>query len=339
VSERDHGLGCASVLVDDLEISLITYNRAEALARTLEQLASGPFARCRLTVLDNCSTDRTPEVCASFAERFDDLHVVRHVRNIGAEANYLRALEMMALPYGWVLCDDDELDFSDCDDVIAAIGEGEVDVLSVGAPGRETWKGGRTTMGRLRDEDLRVYGVFVFMPNTIYRTAAIDAAALVDGYRNIENLYPMFPFVRRLVERDAPVHVSQSLLVRRGGLTVPVTPMYWFVRWVRCASTLPEPQDRHYLVWSTSPGGRIAWLRTLAITILQEKLYRPQAVGAELWELLRLLRGAQRAALVALAPLALLPTPALAAARRRRTGLSDGGPPSFGGAAPVEQRP
>jgi glycosyltransferase involved in cell wall biosynthesis len=325
------------MIADHLELALITYNRAAALDHTLERLAASPFAACRLTVLDNRSTDATPEVCARWEDRFADFHVVRHRRNVGGEANYLRALEGLVRPYGWVLCDDDELDFSDCDDVIAAIEEGEVDVLSVGAPGREAWPGGRTTMSALRDADFRVYGVFVFMPNTIYRTAAIDQAALLDGYRNIDNLYPMFPFVRRLVERDAPVHVSRRMLVHRGGLTVPVTPLYWFVRWVRCASTIPEPQDRRYLVWSTAPG-RIAWLRTLAAMLLQEKLYRPEAVGGEIWELLRLLRGKQRAALVALMGLALVPTPALAAGKARLTGRRDEGTPTFGHAAPAEER-
>lgn len=326
------------MLAGKLDLALITYNRADALARTLEQLAASPFAACRLTILDNHSTDRTPEVCARFAGRFADLRVQRHRRNIGAEANYLRALEGLEGPYGWVLCDDDELDFSDCDDVIAAIEDGEVDVLSVGAPGREAWAAGRTTMGALRDRDFRIYGVFVFMPNTIYRTAAIDPAALVDGYRFIENLYPMFPFVRRLVERDAPVHVSRSMIVNRGGVTVPKTPLYWFVRWVRCASTIPEPQDRRYLVWSTSPG-RIAWLRTMAAMLLQEKLYRPEALGGEIWELLRLLRGGQRAALLALMPLALVPTGTLAAAKARLTGQRDDGLRQFGQAAPAEERP
>jgi glycosyltransferase involved in cell wall biosynthesis len=326
------------MVAEVLEVAVITYNRAAALERTLEQLAASPFAGCRLTVLDNCSTDATPEVCARFAERFPEFRVVRHVRNIGAEANYLRAVEVLDRPYGWVLCDDDDLDFSDCDDVIAAIEEGEVDVLSVGAPARSAWSGGRTTMGALRDESYLIYSVFVFMPNTIYRTAAIDAVALVDGYRNVQNLYPMFPFVRRLIERDAPVHVSRTMLVRRGGVTVPVTPMYWFVRWVRCASTVPEPGDRRLLVRSAAPG-RVAWLRMLGATILQEKLYRPEAVKGELWELLGLLRGGQRAALLLLAPLALVPTPTLAAAKRRLTGQDDAEGPRFAAAAAGEQGP
>jgi glycosyltransferase involved in cell wall biosynthesis len=326
------------VLEERLDLALITYNRADALAQTLEQLAGSPFAGCRLTILDNASTDQTPDVCARFAGRFPDLRIERHPRNVGAEANYLRALEGLEKPYGWVLCDDDDLDFSDCDDVLAAIEEGEVDVLSVGAPGREAWPAGRTTMGRLRDADFRVYGVFVFMPNTIYRTAAIDQAALVDGYRWIDNLYPMFPFVRRLVERDAPVHVSRTMLVRRRGMTVPVTPMYWFLRWVRCASTIPEPQDRRYLVYSTSPT-RWEWLVNLASMLLQEKLYRPQAVGGEIWELLRLLRGKQRLALVGLMGLALIPTSLLAAGKRRVTGQDGQDLLRFGHAAPAEERP
>lgn len=326
------------MIADDLELALITYNRADALARTLEQLAASPFAACRLTVLDNASTDATPEVCARFADRFPDFRVVQHRRNVGGEANYLRALEGLERPYGWVLCDDDDLDFSDCDDVIASIQEGAVDVLSVGAPGRERWPGGRTTMGALRDTDVRVYGVFVFMPNTIYRTAAIDHAALADGYRTIDDLYPMFAFVRRLIERDAPVYVSRRMLVQRGGVTVPVTPLYWFLRWVRCASTVREPQERTRLVWSVAPS-RLAWLRSLAAMLLQEKLYRPAAVGGEVWELLGLLRGAQRMALLALSPLALLPTQALAAGKARITGQQEENTPTFGRAASFEEFP
>ncbi len=325
------------MLAEKLDLALITYNRADALEQTLEQLAASPFAGCRLTILDNASTDATPEVCARFADRFRELRVERHRRNVGAEANYLRALEGLEKPYGWVLCDDDDLDFSDCDDVIEAIEEGEVDVLSVGAPARALWTGGRTTMGRLRDDHYLIYSTFVFMPNTIYRTAAIDPAALVDGYRNIDNLYPMFPFVRRLVERDAPVHVSRRMLVLRRGLTVPVTPMYWFARWVRCASTVPEAEDRLALVWSTSENRR-AWYKTLAAMVLQEKLYRPEAVGGEIWELLRLLQGRQRLALIALMPLALVPTAVLAVGKGRVTGERGEAVRRFGQAAPSEER-
>ncbi len=208
-------------------------------------------------------------------------------------------------------------------------------MVTVGAPAREDWPGGRTTMSRLRDLDFRVYSVFTFMPNTIYRMAAIDSAALVDGYRYIQHLYPMFPFVRRLVERDAPVHVSRTMLVRRRGVTVPVSPMYWLVRWVRCASTIPEEQDRRYLIWSTAPG-RMAWMLSTGATILQEKLYRPEALGGELRELLALLRGRQRLALLVLTPLALVPTPALALGKRRVKGGEDA--LTFAAAAPAEER-
>ncbi len=138
-------LGSRDVLADELELTLITYNRADALARTLEQLATSPFAACRLTVLDNCSTDGTAGgVRGLRAERFPELRVVRHARNIGAEANYLRALETMERPYGWVLCDDDDLDFSDCDDVIAAIWRARSTWSPSGRPrGRTGRAGGR----------------------------------------------------------------------------------------------------------------------------------------------------------------------------------------------------
>lgn len=323
------------MISDHLELALITYNRAGALELTLEALAASPFAACRLTILDNCSTDSTPEVCARFEDRFPDVRIVRHKRNVGGEANYLRAVEGFELPYGWVVCDDDDLDFSQCDDVIAAIEEGHVDVLSVGAPGREDWPGGTTTMGALARRTSTVYGIFVFMPNTIYRTAAIDTAALKDGYDNIQNLYPMFAFVRRLVERDAPVHVSQSMLVHRRGVTVPKTRMYWFVRWVRCVMTLEDPDVRREIIWGTTPT-KLDYVKTFWASILQEKLYRPEAVAEELWELLFTLRGAQRALLVLFAPFALIPRSVLAAGKQRITGEED--PLSFRDAAPAELR-
>lgn len=294
------------MLTERLEIFVITYDRAAALEHTLSCLADSPFAGCRLIVLDNHSRDATPEVCARMAKRFDDMRMVRHPRNVGASGNYLRAVEMASTPYAWVLCDDDELDFSDCDDVIAAIEQDAVDLISVGAPGREDWTPGTTSCRALMARGGRVFYVFSFTPNTIYRTELFDEPSLSEAYRTIDTLYPHLAFVRRQIERDASLHVSRNQIVRRGGITVPSSHLFWFVRWVRCCVAFRERELRRVTIYETQPR-RSWWLIDLASGVAQEKLYFPERVWPEVGELVLRLRGRQRLAALAAATLALVP--------------------------------
>jgi glycosyltransferase involved in cell wall biosynthesis len=320
------------LLTTQLELVLITFNRSAELRHTLTRLAESPFARCRLTVLDNCSTDETPKVCAELRPRFDDFHVVRHHRNIGGGANTLRAVETARAPYTWILCDDDDFDFSDCSDVIEALEAGDVDLICVGGPGREDWPPGRSTLGELAAGGKRVFYVLTFIPSTIFRSELFDESALTKGYRAIDDLYPNFEFVRRQVERSASVHVSKRLIVLRRGVAVPGSALYWLLRWVRCASTIQSRSLRQATVYSTTPRRR-HWLVVLASAIAQERLYFPRRTTAELLELGTLLRGEQRLALVLFAPLAFVPAAAYERVkvlfkRVRGESLQDG-PPDF----------
>ena len=321
-----------ALLTTQLELVLITFNRSAELHHTLARLAESPFAGCRLTVLDNCSTDATPEVCAELAPRFADFHVVRHRRNIGGGPNLLRAIEIARAPYTWILCDDDEFDFSDCSDVIQTLMAGEVDLICVGGPGREDWKPGQTTLGELAASGERVFYVLTFIPSTIFRSELFDERALTVGYKSIDNLYPTFDFVRRQVERSASVHVSNNLLVLRRGVAVPGSALYWLLRWVRCCSTIEDQRLRHAAVYSTTPRRR-HWLMVLASAIAQERLYFPRRVTAEVLELGALLRGEQRLALALFAPLAFIPAGVyerLKGLSKRGRGERDrDGPPDF----------
>nr|MDQ3604423.1 hypothetical protein [Actinomycetota bacterium] len=226
--------------------------------------------------------------------------------NIGANPNYLRAVELSRAPYTWVVADDDDFDFSDCDDVIAAIEDGEVDLISVGAPGRSGWTPGRTSMGALVARRARIFFVFTFMPNTIFRTGLFDEPSFSEGYRLVEALYPHFPFVRRQIERDASVHVSRREVVIRGGDTVPESALYWFERWVRCCSTIADRRLRHEAVYEPCQG-RVRWFAWLAGMINQERIHNPERVWRELAALALGLRRGQLLMLALAAPIALVP--------------------------------
>ena len=309
----------------DLELLLITFNRAEALDRTLAQLHASPFADLPLTVLDNASTDATAEVCASWQARFADMRVVRHRVNVGGGPNYLRAVELGTREYTWVLADDDDFDFSDCADVIEAVRSGAADIVCVGGTGREDWPAGLTSMKQLWSSGRRLFHVMTFIPGVIYRTSLFGDADASDGYRFVEILYPQFPFLRRQLERDASVFVSRRMIVLREGETAPGSFLYWFVRWVRCARSLPTRADTQQAIWQTQPS-RGAWLATLAMGIAHERVFHPDRVGAEVRELARLLRGSQRLALVLLSPIAIGPRRLYAAgmrALRRRRGVAE----------------
>lgn len=291
-----------------------TYGRAPALRRTLERFADSPFAGCRVTVVDNASPDETPEVCAELAPRFEELRHVRNPRNIGAPANVLRAVELATAPYTWIVADDDEWDFSDCDDVVAALEEAQVDLISVGAIGRENWTPGRTTLGALERTGAAVHWVFSFMPNTIFRTERFDEDALHEGYELVDTLYPHLGFIQRQVERDAPLHISRNLLVRRGGDTFHGNELWWFVRWTRACAVIPDAAVRRRQLTGPYPGrGWVVWMGSI---ILAERLLAPDRAREAVAELLVRLRGRQRLLVIVASSVLAVPRPVALGARR-----------------------
>lgn len=191
-------------MIDDaLEILIITYNRAKYLDRTLAQLLGSPFSRCKITVLDNRSSDETPLICAKYQSLFPDFGILRHWKNIGACANYLRAVELSESLYTWILCDDDTFDFTDCLDVVDAIELGGVDLIHTGAPGEFGWRRGiTTTSANLTKNGTHYFWVFSFVPSLIFKTERFDSECIAKGYRISVNSYPHFEFLRKSVSRS-----------------------------------------------------------------------------------------------------------------------------------------
>jgi hypothetical protein len=81
-------------------MSLVTtvipvYNAEGFLALTLESVVAQTRRPDRLVLLDNCSTDKTPEIAADFLKRYPDLNCewLRNEKNIGGLANFNRALD------------------------------------------------------------------------------------------------------------------------------------------------------------------------------------------------------------------------------------------------------
>lgn len=83
------------------------YNYAHWLGQCVSSILAQNYENFEVLIMDNCSTDDTPEVAQSFQDAR-----VRHVRNdsnLGAEGNFNKGLTLARGKYAWILPADDLL--------------------------------------------------------------------------------------------------------------------------------------------------------------------------------------------------------------------------------------
>lgn len=99
-----------------LSFCIPTYNRADYIRHTLTSIAD-QIRECNWTdgieicVSDNASTDNTDELILEFKENYPDIIIVysKNSKNIGADMNYLKVVEMASGDYCWLFGSDDVL--------------------------------------------------------------------------------------------------------------------------------------------------------------------------------------------------------------------------------------
>lgn len=95
----------------DINISVLTYNRATLLKQTLKSIADQTVRGFCVSVFDNASADDTRNVVENFAEKNADIKVsyFRHNENVGADANFKKAANSSDCAYTMLFHDDDVL--------------------------------------------------------------------------------------------------------------------------------------------------------------------------------------------------------------------------------------
>jgi glycosyltransferase involved in cell wall biosynthesis len=93
--------------VKDLEVFVLTYNRAHFLQQTLTSLCNQTVGGFRIVVLDNGSTDNTPEIIKNFEP--SGVELCRSEQNLGATWNFNRAKALASRKWVMVFHDDDLL--------------------------------------------------------------------------------------------------------------------------------------------------------------------------------------------------------------------------------------
>ena len=196
---------------DLLDIVLITYNRAPQFEKTLEMLfaTDSPVKKCRITILDNRSTDKTPEI----AERCVKTHLnVNHIINnfnVGGNANIAKAMERYGdTPYHWVLCDDDKYDWSGWTDVEEAMRRGEK-LICVGDRYLPSDVKGRTNAALQLQQ-------MTFLPSIIYGPGTITDAVMRNAYECTFALFPHLAPVVAYLNQGGTIYVVKRGIVRPG---------------------------------------------------------------------------------------------------------------------------
>lgn len=229
-----------------LHIFLLTYNRERTFRRTLEAIAASPLKDHLLTVMDNCSTDGTPEICKEFRLLLPHMEVRRHARNIGFGPNYFRAIEWSRGEYTWVICDDDTFFPERIGALIELLENSRPEACFIGGPRQEDWPGGLD----IRPMDIQQrFKTFLtaqsFVPALVFKSSLIGSGELVDGYFLISTKFPQCVIGRKLLIENIPCAVLHPpVLQREAPEEVGSNPLEVVDGWsLMCRSLPPHLRD------------------------------------------------------------------------------------------------
>lgn len=91
----------ARAAMPKVSVVVVTYNQEDYIARALDsvlaQQTDFPF---EIEIADDCSTDRTSDICRAYAAQFPGrIHYTRNRENLGVRENYFRALRRCRAEY------------------------------------------------------------------------------------------------------------------------------------------------------------------------------------------------------------------------------------------------
>jgi len=96
---------------NNLDVIVLTYNRAEYLKIMLESLCTQTATGFNIKVLNNCSTDNTLEVIKEVQKKYPErkIEVITNEKNLGNPGNFKRSQEIASNEYTAIFHDDDAI--------------------------------------------------------------------------------------------------------------------------------------------------------------------------------------------------------------------------------------
>jgi glycosyltransferase involved in cell wall biosynthesis len=106
-----------------LTVAIPTYNRAETLARTLNDLRMQYRESVAIIVSDNNSDDNTFDIVQEFKKTMPYLSYNKNPQNIGFDGQILKLYSLTKTPYVWFLSDDDPVEANAIDSILKVLHE------------------------------------------------------------------------------------------------------------------------------------------------------------------------------------------------------------------------
>lgn len=193
-----------SITTENLEIVIVTYNRAKYLKETFEQLLNtqSPVKNCDITVIDNNSQDSTQTICEQYARQYANIKYRKNPYNIGW-ADIAQAFFIAKKEYVWVLADDDYYDWSAWGEVERAMSEGAGVICCCN----------HILTDEEKKKDLRYVLIQLsLLPAGIYRRSAFSDVTMRNVFDNIYTLFPHGVLGVSAINSRLPITVTAQIL-------------------------------------------------------------------------------------------------------------------------------
>ena len=90
-----------------VSILIPVFNREQYIAECIQSALSQTIADIEIIIVDNSSTDKTPEICRMFAKEDDRIHFYQNSENVGPVRNWLTCVSKAKGTYTKILWSDD----------------------------------------------------------------------------------------------------------------------------------------------------------------------------------------------------------------------------------------
>lgn len=233
---------------DVLEIFIVTYNRESYLKRTLDTLLKSPVKNCRITILNNNSTDGTAKICLKYSLKYPNITFIKHPFNCNGNTNIVKAFELSGTKkYVWVLGDDDVFSFKYLKQIDKAI-EQDYDCIIV----NKKWLPENYNLGQFLKQ-------FSFCSGFMLKSSLITDDIIQTMYDMTQWLLPHFAIAGDIINNNRSVYVVDKEFVHHGidndkigcytrGIkdTHPYRrDMYWFCGFVNAIQIIKDKKLVH----------------------------------------------------------------------------------------------
>lgn len=186
---------------NNLEIYVITYNRAKELSLTLESLLKSPVKDFPITVLDNASKDNTSDICNDYKNKFADFKYIKNNRNLGPSGNILKAMELVSKKWMWIIGDDDTYNWGAWPEIEKALNQ-DYDIVNT------CWHDGAKS-----DAPCVLLNELGFVPTCIYQTKNITPIVMQNAYYLSLTLNPHSAIAAEVLNNGGKIYVPSEKLV------------------------------------------------------------------------------------------------------------------------------